>query len=106
MIDHGIRGNIINISSSRGERAYPNAGLYCSIKAGLNHAAEAFALDVCDYGIRINNVAPGAVRIRSKEELYAMKKKNDTDYFWDERFLEKRKRSRRISGMRWIRRFP
>lgn len=87
MKDHSIRGNIINITSSRGERAYPNAGLYCGMKAGLNKAIEAFALDVAPFGIRINNVAPGAVRIRTKEEMAMMDHGADTDYFWDERFL-------------------
>ena len=88
MIDHEIRGNIINITSSRGEQAYSNAGIYCGVKAGLNHMIEAFALDVCDYGIRINNVAPGAVRIRRKQELLDMKSGSDIDYFWRDEFLE------------------
>ena len=86
MIDHSIKGNIINITSSRGERVYPNCGLYCGIKAGINRATEAFALDVAKYGIRINNVAPGAVRIRSKEELLKIKDGFDTDYFWNEEY--------------------
>lgn len=88
MIEHGVRGNIINVSSSRGQRAYPNAGIYCGIKAGLNRMIEAFALDVAEYGIRINNVAPGAVRVRSKEELLAIKNGGPTDYFWDEDYIE------------------
>ena len=88
MKEHNIRGNIINVTSSRGERAYPNAGLYCGMKAGINKAIEAFALDLAPFGIRINNVAPGAVRIRSKEEMAKMDHGADTDYFWDERFLE------------------
>ena len=28
MIDNGIKGCIVNVSSSRGDRAYPNAGIY------------------------------------------------------------------------------
>ena len=88
MIENGIKGNIVNVSSSRGERAYPNAGIYCGIKAGLNHMIQAFALDVADYGIRINNVAPGAVRVRSKEELLAIKEGAPTDYFWDPEYKE------------------
>ena len=86
MIDNNIKGNIINITSSRGERVYPNCGLYCGIKAGINKATEAFALDVAKYGIRINNVAPGAVRIRSKEDLLKIKDGFDTDYFWSEEY--------------------
>ncbi len=88
MIDHKTKGNIINITSSRGERVYPNAGMYCGMKAGLNRAVEAFALDLAPFGIRINNVAPGAVRIRSKEEMAMMDHGADTDYFWDKRFLD------------------
>ena len=88
MIDNGIRGNLVNISSSRGERAYANAGIYCGIKACLNHMAEAFALDLAPYGIRVNNVAPGAVRVRTDEELLSMTHGKSTDYFWDKEFLE------------------
>ena len=88
MIDHGIKGNIVNVSSSRGERAYANAGIYCGIKAGLNHMIEAFALDLAPYGIRINNVAPGAIRVRTKAELLAMTHGTDTDYFWRKEFLD------------------
>ena len=88
MIDNGIRGNIVNVSSSRGDRAYPNAGIYCGIKAGLNRMIEAFALDVAEYGIRINNVSPGATRVRTKEELLAIKEGGPTDYFWDPDYID------------------
>ena len=86
MIDHGVRGSIINITSSRGERAYPECGVYCGLKAGLNHAIRAFALDVSGYGIRVNNVAPGATRVRTKEELAARDPDDEGDYFWREAF--------------------
>ena len=88
MIDHQIKGNIVNISSSRGERAYPNAGIYCGIKAGLNRMTEAFALDLSGYGIRVNNVSPGATRIRTKDELLDMTDGSNTDYFWREIFRD------------------
>ncbi len=88
MIDNGIRGCLINVSSSRGERAYANAGIYCGIKSCLNRMAEAFALDLSSYGIRVNNVAPGAVRVRSDEELLSMTRGRATDYFWNKDFLK------------------
>lgn len=91
MIDHGIRGTLINITSSRGERAYPESGIYCGLKAGLNHAIEAFALDVSAYGIRVNNVAPGATRIRTREELAAMTSGSAADYYWKEEYADKTK---------------
>ena len=88
MIDNGIRGCLVNVSSSRGERAYANAGIYCGIKSCLNRMAEAFALDLASYGIRVNNVAPGAVRVRSDEELLSMTRGRATDYFWNKEFLK------------------
>lgn len=84
MIANKVRGSIVNITSSRGEQAYPGDGIYGGLKAGLNRAIESFALDVSIHGIRINNVAPGAIRIRSREEL-----ENDSrlgpelQEFWD-----------------------
>ncbi|MBQ2748699.1 MAG: SDR family oxidoreductase [Clostridia bacterium] len=64
MIKHGIQGNIINITSSRGERAYPGDAVYGGCKAGLNRAIQSMALDLGPYGIRVNNVAPGATDVR------------------------------------------
>ena len=86
MIRHKTAGSIVNITSSRGERAYPECGIYCGLKAGLNHAIKAFALDVSAYGIRINNVAPGATRVRTKEELAKRDESDQKDYFWREEF--------------------
>ena len=91
MIRHGVKGSIINVTSSRGERAYPECGTYCGLKAGLNHAIKAYALDVAPYGIRINNVAPGATRVRTKEELYAIVEPDDSDYFWRDEYADKSK---------------
>ena len=88
MIDHGIRGCLVNISSSRGERACANAGIYCGIKSCLNRMAEAFALDLAPHGIRVNNVAPGAVRVRSDEELLLTTGGRTTDYLRNKEFLD------------------
>ncbi len=71
MVRNRARGNLINITSTRGERAYAGDFLYGGLKAGLNRAIQSIALDLAPYGIRVNNVAPGATRIRTKEELNA-----------------------------------
>lgn len=85
MIDHGVHGSIINITSSRGQRAYPADGIYGGLKAGLNRAIESFALDVSSYGIRINNVAPGAIQIReTQDEIIEIMKDPQQIYFWDD----------------------
>jgi NAD(P)-dependent dehydrogenase (short-subunit alcohol dehydrogenase family) len=82
MVKRGIKGSIICITSSRGERAYPGDGIYGGLKAGLARAIQSFALDLAPYGIRINNVAPGAIRIRSAEEIVRDKLPVSAD-FWD-----------------------
>jgi NAD(P)-dependent dehydrogenase (short-subunit alcohol dehydrogenase family) len=82
MIAHGTRGSIVNITSSRGEQAYPYDGVYGGIKAALNRSIRSFALDVCEYGIRINNVAPGAIRVRTDEQL-AAQGIDPKNTFWD-----------------------
>ena len=82
MVEHQIKGNIINITSTRGERAYPSDSLYGALKAGLNRASKSIALDLAPYGIRVNCIAPGAICTRSREEMKAVYGEN-TPYFWD-----------------------
>jgi NAD(P)-dependent dehydrogenase (short-subunit alcohol dehydrogenase family) len=53
------------------------------MKAGLNRAIQSFALDLAPYGIRINNIAPGAIRIRGNEEI-ARDLPGLKSNFWDE----------------------
>lgn len=91
MIAHRVKGSIINVTSSRGQRAYPTCGIYCGLKAGLNMVIQGFALDVSAYGIRINNVAPGATRIRSKADLEAITEGDSTTYYWKEEYKEQAK---------------
>ncbi len=86
MAAHGVRGSIVNITSSRGERAYPGDAVYGGLKAGLGRAIQSIALDLAPYGIRINNVAPGAIRIRTPEEIERDEALRDQlpAGFWDE----------------------
>lgn len=83
MKEHGVKGNIINITSSRAQRAYPEDCVYGGVKAAINRASQSMALDLAPYGIRVNCVAPGAVCIRTPEEI---KKEGRTDLegFWEE----------------------
>lgn len=69
MVKHHTRGSIINITSTRAERAYPADGLYGGVKAAINRISQSAALDLAPYHIRVNCVAPGAIVIRSKEQL-------------------------------------
>ena len=71
MVKNGIKGNIVNITSTRGIRAYPNDFIYGATKAALARATESIALELSTYGIRVNCVAPGATAIRDEaNEFY------------------------------------
>ena len=60
MVADKIEGNIIFITSSRAEMAYPDDYLYGGFKACVKRAMESMALDLSSYNIRVNCVAPGA----------------------------------------------
>ncbi len=55
-------GSIINITSMSSVNNDPNMAIYGSSKAALNHLASNLACDYGPMGIRVNCVAPGAVR--------------------------------------------
>jgi NAD(P)-dependent dehydrogenase (short-subunit alcohol dehydrogenase family)/rhamnose utilization protein RhaD (predicted bifunctional aldolase and dehydrogenase) len=66
MIQQGMRGNIINLSSKSGLDASKNNTAYNATKAGEIHIARGWALELGEYGIRVNAVAPGNVFEGSK----------------------------------------
>lgn len=60
MIQEGIAGTIINISSISGNRPYPNRVAHSTAKAALNMLTQATALELAEHNIRVNAIAPGA----------------------------------------------
>ena len=55
------RGNIVNVSSVTGLRAFPGVLAYCVSKAGLDQLTRCAALEVAAKGVRVNAVNPGVV---------------------------------------------
>jgi NAD(P)-dependent dehydrogenase (short-subunit alcohol dehydrogenase family) len=55
------KGNIINVSSVTGIRAFPNVLAYCVSKAGVDQLTHCAALELGPKGVRINAVNPGVV---------------------------------------------
>ena len=55
------KGNVVNVSSVTGIRAFPNVLAYCSSKAALDQLTHCVALEVASKGVRINAVNPGVV---------------------------------------------
>ncbi len=55
------RGNIVNVSSVAGLRAYPNVLAYCVSKAAIDQLTRCVALELAEKQIRVNAVNPGVV---------------------------------------------
>ena len=71
------RGNIVNVSSVTGLRAFPGVLAYCVSKAALDQLTRCAALELAARGVRVNAVNPGVVvteihkRGGMSEEAYA-----------------------------------
>jgi 3-oxoacyl-[acyl-carrier protein] reductase len=63
MIDAEQRGKIVNISSSAALRARVGASHYCSSKAAISMFTKVLALELADYKINVNAVAPGLIEV-------------------------------------------
>lgn len=56
------QGNVVNVSSVTGTRAFPGVLAYCISKAGLDQLTRCLALELAEKGVRVNAVNPGVVR--------------------------------------------
>ena len=56
------QGHIVNISSVAGKSVYAGGAVYCASKAAVEALSEGMRLDLTQYGIKVTNVAPGAVQ--------------------------------------------
>ncbi|XP_050328852.1 uncharacterized oxidoreductase TM_0325-like isoform X1 [Bactrocera neohumeralis] len=55
------QGNIVNVSSIAGLRAFPGASVYCTSKAALDQFTRCIALDLAPKNVRVNAVNPGTI---------------------------------------------
>lgn len=68
MVDRNIGGSIINITSIHQQTNFPISNIYGPTKAALRKFTEHAALELSDYGIRVNAVAPGCTKIKPDED--------------------------------------
>lgn len=61
MIERGIRGSVINMSSVNASLAIANQLAYVSSKGGVRQLTRAAALGLAPYGIRVNAIGPGSI---------------------------------------------
>lgn len=78
------KGNIVNVSSVAGQRAFPNVLAYCVSKAAVDQLTRCSAIELAPQGVRVNAVNPGVVVTK----LHKRGGMADEDY---ESFLERSK---------------
>ena len=54
-------GSIVNISSIHEDFPFPGYSSYCAAKGGLRMLMRNASVELAEFGIRVNNVAPGAI---------------------------------------------
>ncbi|MBR5831135.1 MAG: SDR family NAD(P)-dependent oxidoreductase [Bacteroidales bacterium] len=55
------KGHVFNIASIAGKETYLNGNVYCASKSAVDSLSKAMRMDMVPYGIKVTNVAPGAV---------------------------------------------
>nr|XP_021193868.2 glucose 1-dehydrogenase A-like [Helicoverpa armigera] len=71
------KGNIINISSVAGMKAFPGMFAYCASKAALDHFSRAIALELASSGVRVNVVNPGPVATDIGDNMFPTKEEKE-----------------------------
>jgi NAD(P)-dependent dehydrogenase (short-subunit alcohol dehydrogenase family) len=65
------RGNIINIASTAALKAAPQMGAYCIAKAGVVMLTKVLAVELGQFNIRVNAVAPYIVKTKFSQPLWS-----------------------------------
>ena len=68
-------GSIVNISSIHEDVAFPGYTAYCASKGGMRMMMRNAAVELAEHGIRVNNVAPGAIQTPINAATFADPKK-------------------------------
>jgi NAD(P)-dependent dehydrogenase (short-subunit alcohol dehydrogenase family) len=68
MIERGIAGKIVNISSVAALMGRVKGGAHCASKAGLTLLTKVLAMELGQYGITVNAVAPGLVETPAQKD--------------------------------------
>jgi len=61
MVERGGGGNVVIVSSESGRVGKARLAAYCASKFALVGLMQAFALEMAEYGVRVNAVCPGVV---------------------------------------------
>ena len=58
LVEAGVPGSIVNVSSQMGHVGGPKRTVYCATKHALEGATKAMAWELAEHGIRVNTICP------------------------------------------------
>jgi NAD(P)-dependent dehydrogenase (short-subunit alcohol dehydrogenase family) len=99
--EHGLKGDIVNISSLggiRGMQKFSGFAAYAASKHAIVGLTEALAVDGKEHGIRVNAIAPGTMRTAMTDALGLQPKTQPDQLAPTVAFLLDRTQSEPISG--------
>jgi NAD(P)-dependent dehydrogenase (short-subunit alcohol dehydrogenase family) len=68
MIQQGIGGKIVNITSVAGQMGRVKQASYCAVKGGLIMLTKVAAMELAEHGINVNAVAPGLIDVPAQRD--------------------------------------
>lgn len=71
MIQHGIKGRIINIASVAALRVLSQLSVYCMSKAAVAQMTRAMALEWARHDINVNAICPGYIETEMNRDFFA-----------------------------------
>jgi 3-oxoacyl-[acyl-carrier protein] reductase len=84
------RGCIIQVSGGGATNPLPGLSAYAASKAAVVRFAETLALEVKDFGISVNSIAPGALNTRLLDEVLAAGPDKVGRQFYERSLAQKR----------------
>ena len=70
MIEKKTKGKVINIASVNSFAAEKNACPYVASKGGVHQLTKSMAVDLAQYGINVNAIAPGPIMTENNEQSF------------------------------------
>ncbi|XP_016070898.1 PREDICTED: carbonyl reductase [NADPH] 2-like [Miniopterus natalensis] len=70
MIDRGVPGSIVNVSSALAYATLPNLAVYSSTKGAMTMLTKAMAMELGPHKIRVNSVNPTVVPTAMSQEVF------------------------------------
>ena len=70
MVEHDVKGSVINMSSVHEQIPWPHFVHYAASKGGVKLMSETLALEYAPKGIRVNTICPGAINTPINEEKF------------------------------------